>query len=273
MNRDRILGLCAGVVLAIQATAVVSAGCARAQTISLVPATVPRIGAVEERYQSYNIEMIEVTGGSFWKPYGSDLDAVSGRPAPLGGNTLPGMNPALFQYRPPIDLSKARLRKLALALGPAYVRVSGTWANTTYFSDTDQAYTAPPAGFIAVLTRPQWKGFVEFATAADAEIVASFANGIGTRDAVGVWTTEQAKRLVDYTTSLGGRLAAAEFMNEPTMGGEPVGYDAAAYGRDFKVFHAFVKQAAPDMLILGPDAVGENHRGMGSGERADVEDA
>lgn len=257
MNKDRILELCAGVVLAIQATAVVSAGYARAQTISLMPATVPRIGAVEERYQSYNIEMIEVTGGSFWKPYGSALDAVSGRPAPLGGNTLPGMNPALFQYRPPIDLSKARLRKLALALGPAYVRVSGSWANTTYFSDTDQAYTAPPAGFIAVLTRPQWKGFVEFATAADAEIVASFANGIGTRDAVGAWTTEQAKRLVDYTTSLGGRLAAAEFMNEPTMGGEPVGYDAAAYGRDFKVFHAFVRQAAPDMLILGPDAVGE----------------
>ena len=44
-------------------------------------------------------------------------------------------------------------------------------------------------------------------------------------------------------------------MNEPTlaaMGGAPAGYDAAAYGRDFKVFRAFAKQAAPDMLILGP---------------------
>ena len=49
-------------------------------------------------------------------------------------------------------------------------------------------------------------------------------------------------------------------MNEPTMalmGGAPVGYDAAAYGRDFQVFLLFVKQAAPDMLILGPGSVGE----------------
>lgn len=40
-------------------------------------------------------------------------------------------------------------------------------------------------------------------------------------------------------------------------GGAPAGYDAAAYGRDFKIFHAFAKQAAPDMQILGPGSVGE----------------
>ena len=49
-------------------------------------------------------------------------------------------------------------------------------------------------------------------------------------------------------------------MNEPNfaaMGGAPAGYDAAAYGRDFKVFRAFAKETAPDMLILGPGSVGE----------------
>jgi hypothetical protein len=49
-------------------------------------------------------------------------------------------------------------------------------------------------------------------------------------------------------------------MNEPNlaaMGGAPAGYDAAAYGRDFKAFRSFAKQAAPDMLILGPGSVGE----------------
>ena len=83
---------------------------------------------------------------------------------------------------------------------------------------------------------------------------------MGTRDDAGVWTPEQAKRLIDYTKSVGGHIAAAEFMNEPTfaaMGGAPAGYDAAAYGRDFKVFRAFVKEAVPDMLILGPGSVGE----------------
>ena len=88
----------------------------------------------------------------------------------------------------------------------------------------------------------------------------SFANGVGTRNAEGVWTSGQAKWFLDYTASLGGDIAAAEFMNEPNMaamGGAPAGYDAAAYGRDFKIFHAFAKQAAADMQILGPGSVGE----------------
>ena len=101
----------------------------------------PRIGSVSERYQSYNVEMIEVTGGRFWKPYRPEPDRVVQQPAPdvgaPGADTPAGMNADLYQYRPPIDLGNARLRKLAAALGPAYVRVSGTWANTTYFSETD----------------------------------------------------------------------------------------------------------------------------------------
>jgi hypothetical protein len=41
------------------------------------------------------------------------------------------------------------------------------------------------------------------------------------------------------------------------MGGAPKGYDAAAYGRDFKVFLPFARRAAPEMKILGPGSVGE----------------
>lgn len=41
----------------------------RGQNVSLDPATMPRISTVDERFQSYNIEMAEVTGGSFWKPF------------------------------------------------------------------------------------------------------------------------------------------------------------------------------------------------------------
>jgi hypothetical protein len=113
---------------------------------------------------------------------------------------------------------------------------------------------------MGVLKRQQWKGVIDFSKAVDAKIVTSFATSVGTRDPAGVWTTEQAKRFLDYTESVGGHIAAAEFMNEPTfaaMGGAPAGYDAAAYGRDFKVFRAFAKQAVPNMLILGPGSVGE----------------
>jgi heparanase len=227
---------------------------------SLTPATMPRIGLVDERYQSYNVEMLEVTGGRFWRPYGPELDAALREPTSSRGDTPAGMNPGLYEYRPPIDLTNARLRKLAAALGPSYVRVSGTWANTTYFPTTDQAPANPPAGFGSVLTHKQWQGVIEFSKAVDARIVTSFANGIGTRDPAGVWTSGQAKRFLDYTKSVGGHIAAAEFMNEPNMaamGGAPAGYDAVAYGRDFKIFYAFAKQAAPDMHILGPGSVGE----------------
>ena len=257
---------CAGAGLAgAGILTIVSEAPAATPNPSLRPATMPRVGTVDERYQSYNVEMLEVTGGKFWKPYGPELDAIRKQPHPSAapsssGDTPPGMNPALYQYRPAIDLTNARLRKLAAALGPAYVRISGTWANTTYFPETDEAPAKPPPGFMGILTRQQWKGVIDFSKAVDAEIVTSFAYSAGTRDAAGLWTTDQAKRFVDYTNSVGGRIAAAEFMNEPTlaaMGGAPAGYDAAAYGRDFKVFRAFAKQTVPTLLILGPGSVGE----------------
>ncbi|GAA1228724.1 hypothetical protein GCM10009632_55560 [Mycolicibacterium alvei] len=223
----------------------------------------PKVGTVDERFQSYNIEMAAVTGADFWKPYGS---APAATPAPPGAPA--GMGPDLLEYRPPRDLANPRLRTLAAALGPAYVRVSGTWANSTYFADTDHPPATPPEGFKGVLTRDQWRGVVDFANATDARIVSSFAISPGTRDADGQWTPEQAQRWLDYTRSVGGEIAAAEFMNEPNaaaMGGAPEGYDAAAYGRDFQAFKAFIDKADPNMTILGPGSVGEAPTGFGSG--------
>jgi len=216
-----------------------------------------RIGTADERFQSYNIEMIEVTGGRFWKPY-----TENGKPASAPAGPVPaGMDPSMYEYRPPINLANPRLRALAAALGPSYVRVSGTWANSTYFHDSDTPPPAkPPEGFGGVLTRQQWKGVVDFSRAVDAKIVTSFATSPGTRDARGVWTPAEARKVFSYTKSIGGSIAAAEFMNEPTyaeMGGAPKGYDAASYGHDIAVFRPFVKTVAPEMVILGPGGVGE----------------
>jgi hypothetical protein len=216
-----------------------------AGTLAVTPATMARIGTVDERFQSYNVEMVEVTGGRFWKPYGpntSDADSD------------------LYAWRPPIDLTNPRLRMLAAALAPAYMRVSGTWANATWFADSDTAPSAPPAGFNGILNRRQWRGVVDFAQSVGAGIVTSFAISPGTRDPAGIWTPEQARRLLAYTSSVGGAIAAAEFMNEPNlaaMGGAPAGYDAAAYGRDFRHFHSFVKQNFSGIMVLGPGTVGE----------------
>ena len=218
----------------------------------------PRLGSVDERFLSFNIEMLEVTGGRFWKPYNQKPDT---QPAPSQSGTPTGMSADMYQYRPPLDLANPRLRKLAAALAPAYVRVSGTWANTTYFQDSDDPPPkTPPAGFNGVLTRQQWKGVVDFSHAVDAKIISSFATSAGTRDASGVWTPAEATKFLAYTRSIGGSIAAAEFMNEPTaapFAGVPKGYDATSFGHDISVFVPFIRKAAPEMIILGPGSVGE----------------
>ena len=217
---------------------------AGASEVVIAPARMTATGTVDARFQSYNVEMVEVTGGRFWKPY-AQRDMQRDR----------------YRYRPPVDLTNPRLRKLAAALGPAYMRVSGTWANATFVADTDGAPPAPPAGFDTVLTRAQWRGVVDFARAVDAGIVTSFAVSPGVRDADGAWTPDQAQRLIDQTRSLDGRIAAAEFMNEPTLAatnGPPPGYDAKAYGRDFKIFRDWIRRSSPETLIVGPDSVGDS---------------
>jgi hypothetical protein len=230
----------------------------QAPALSVDPSRLPRLGTVDARFQSYNVEMVEVTGGRFWKPYKASSAAAAD--AVNAGNVPAGGNPDLYEYRRPIDLANGRLRTLAAALAPAYLRVSGTWANTTYFADSDPTPATPPDGFRAVLSREHWKGVVDFARAVNAEIVTSMATSPGARDATGLWQSDQALRLFAYTKSAGGRIAAAEFMNEPNlaaMGGAPKGYDAAAYGRDFRAFVAFMKASAPDAIVLGPGSASE----------------
>lgn len=250
-SRTHSTGRAAACALTIALLAAATMCAARAGDGPVVAADLKAIGTVDTRFQSYNIEMVEVTGGRFWKPYPRTARAFDQRDR--------------YSARPPIDLTNARLRLLAAALSPAYLRVSGTWANATFLAD---APGKPPPGFNSVLIHDQWRGVVEFARAVDAEIVTSFAISPGSRDADGVWKPDQAQQLIDTTRALGGRIAAAEFMNEPTLAatnGAPAGYDATAYGRDFKIFRDWVRRDAPETLILGPGSVGDAPSPSGAG--------
>lgn len=89
----------------------------------VLSATDDVVAELDPRYQSYNVEMVEVTGGYFWAPYEAEGARV---------------------YRPPIDLTSERLRNLARELGPVYIRVSGTWANSTYFDADGTTGGEPP---------------------------------------------------------------------------------------------------------------------------------
>src|SRR4051812_32471538 len=100
------IGPYAGLLLALVAA---PSDPSRSMTKMLLPSRMMQIGTIDERFQSFNIEMLEVTGGKFWKPYGPELEAALRQTSPAGarasGDTPAGMNPALYQYRPPIDLT------------------------------------------------------------------------------------------------------------------------------------------------------------------------
>ena len=94
--------------------------------VTLVPSTLKAVAKVDERFQSFNVEMAEVVGGRFWAPY-----PRRGEGAPVATPQQGGVYASTaFRKRPPVELAaNRRLRTLARALGPSYMRVSGTWAN------------------------------------------------------------------------------------------------------------------------------------------------
>ena len=186
-----------------------------------------------------------------------ELDAILKQPAPpatsTGSGDTPGRHdPAIYQYLPPIDLTNRRLRKLAAALGPAYVRTSGTWANTTYFPipisrprrhPRSSTVYHPPA-----VEEPDrlW----ERGRCAHRHFIRDELGNARCGGRLDDRAGPSVSRLHDV---VGGRIAAAEIHERAHLGGDggaPASYDAAAYGRDFKVFRTFVKKSAPDMLIL-----------------------
>ena len=229
---------------------------AQESAINLNIKDLKQIARVDERYQSFNIEMCEVVGGDFWIPY----DLLDPEKVRSGGFD------ALKRGIPPIDLSEKKLRMLASALGPTYIRVSGTWANTTYFQDNDQPkLDQAPEGYENVLTRKEWKGVIDFCNAVDGKLVTSFSISDGIRDKEGNWTPTQIKPLINYTKSIGGEIVAAEMFNEPSFvsrGGAPDGYDASTYASDFSAFRSFVETAIPEMKILGPGSTGEDRKSV-----------
>ena len=225
------------------ATALVAlAAASPAPAPSLRLDALPKLATVDERFQAYNVEMVEVTGGRFWAPYG-------------------GPTNERYRQRPPIDLANPRLIALAKGLGPSLVRVSGTWANNTYLEAPGEHLSAPPAGFVQVLTRAQWQGVVAFSKAVDAPIVTSFPVSKGTRDADGLWNPAQAQRLLDLTRESGGSIYAAEFFNEANMPSAapemPRPYTAENYATEFRIFRDWARKNAPEMRILGHGGVGE----------------
>jgi hypothetical protein len=253
--KARILSVATTAVFAGGAAALVQAAPASEKSSVRVieTAALRSVGHIDTRFLSYNVEAVEVTGGNFWAPYPKQGEAARAYDqGPHGA----GFATDAYRKREPIDLvGNSRLQMLTRALGPAYMRVSGTWANGIYFQDNDEPQASPPAGYEGVLTRKQWAGVVAFAKAVDAQILTSFATSDGARLADGRWDPTSARKLFAYTKELGGSIAAVELTNEPNVRQKL--YDPQIFAADQASLRSLVSEDSPRTLIVGPGSTGE----------------
>ena len=217
------------------------------------------------RLISYNVEMTEVTGGTFWKAYTeAQVDGTEEFPVIKDWSNMGNLQ----QWYDPIDTKNPRLIKLAKDLGTAWVRVSGTWANKTYYDFEGKCNGKVPEGFQNLLTKEQWLNLLDFVKAVDGKLLVSIANCPGIHSADEPMPFEQADLLFRTSKEYGVPISAAEFTNEPNLiavSGLPQGYTAEDHARDHDLFGAWLKENYPECLFVGPCTVGDiDMFGMGN---------
>ena len=218
------------------------------------------IRTVDGRLVSYNIEMTEVTGGTFWKAYTPDQIARAEEFQGVKEVKDFTSTAELTQYYPPIDLYNARVRELIKALGAAWVRVSGTWATKTYYDFDDTAGGQPPKGYASVLTKEQWLGVLDSVKAVGGKLLISVSNCSGDHPDGGPLNLAHAKKIFALSHEYGVDIDAIEFMNEPNMMeafGAPEGYTPADYARDQDILYHWVRENYPGCLLVGPSTTGD----------------
>lgn len=232
-----------------------------AQFVKLNPDTLKALREVNPRLMSYNVEFAEVTGGTFWKAYTpGQIAGTEEFYVESSADGIASMYKDLMQVYPPIDLYNEKLRKLAKELGPAWVRVSGTWATKTYYDFDGTTNGKVPEGYLNVLTKEQWIGVLDFVKEIGAKLMISMANCPGLHSAEEPWNPSEAEKIFGLSKEYGVPISAAEFANEPNMleeTGFPKGYTAADYRRDQDLFFRWLRGNYPDCICVGPSSVGE----------------
>jgi len=219
------------------------------------------IREVDPCLMSYNVEMTEVTGGTFWKAYTPGQIAGT-EEFKVGAGALSDFTAMadLVQYYPPINLYDEKLRSAAKRFGKVWIRVSGSWATKTYYDFEGTTGGKAPEGYASVLTREQWIGVLDFVRAMDAKLLISVSNCAGDHPNGGPLDLTQTKKIFNFSHEYGVDISAAEFMNEPNMlamSGAPQGYTAKDFVRDQDIFNAWVKENYPDCLLVGPCSLGD----------------
>jgi heparanase 1 len=200
--------------------------------------TTSGVATIDERFLAVAVDTGQVVGGKFWAP----VDA--------GG---PAQQPVV-----PYDFTRPKLRALAQALGPAYLRIGGTAADSVYYDMSDAPVASAPSPYLYVLTRATWDAVNAFATAAGMRVLFTLNAGPGPRDGQVAWKADNARALVAYTANAGYDVALWELGNEvnafPLTEGLMSGVTPQQFAADVAVAKDLVGASTPAALLGAPSS-------------------
>ncbi len=191
---------------------------------------------VDDRFLSFSVDTAQLVGGTFWS---------------ADGGVEVGRGEELV---PPYDFDRPKLRGLAAALTPAYLRIGGSDADFTFYDFGDDPVDTPPEGYDWVMTRDMFDGMSRFATDLGLGVIFTVNGGSGPRDAAGVWQADQARSLVGYAADHGSPVGVWELSNEPNVFGLLMGEEMSGQrlAQDYRAFRDAVRQLQPSARISGP---------------------
>lgn len=196
--------------------------------------TLRPVAEVDPRFLSVAVDIANVVGGAFWDR---------------------SRNAAIMGTEPvaAYDFSRPRLRTLAGALAPAYLRVGGTDADRTLYevAGGDRAVSAENQW---LLSRKQWDALNEFALALDFRVIFTLNVGVGARTAEGRWDPESARGLIadavarEYPVDvweLGNELNVFPLLHRSWL-------PPSSYADDMQLARWLLDEVAPEARLAGP---------------------
>lgn len=220
-------------VMALSVSALASSGDTRVLTVD----TARPAATVDENYLSFALDTAQVSGGKWWD---SSLSTSGGR----------GSHPV-----PPFDFTPPRLKALARALAPAYLRIGGSEADLAYY-DMGAGTAALPHDFESRITRERYDAVFGFARDAGLKLFFDLNAGPGNRGHDGAWNPANALELMRYASQSHQWPAAWEFGNEVNafwlIQGLSHQISAHRYSEDYRLARATLQSFDSASKLAGP---------------------
>ncbi|MCB9478146.1 MAG: hypothetical protein H6683_00550 [Deltaproteobacteria bacterium] len=196
---------------------------------------------VDPRFLSVAVDSSQVVGGNWWSESGEVEVGV-------GGTRVA-----------PFDFGRERLRNMARALAPAYLRIGGSEADKLYYDMSDDPVAEPPnEKYEFVFTDNFMAGIDHFAKAVGFDVFFTVNAGAGPRDENKAWTTDNARKLLSHVRRKGYDVAVWELGNEVNgywlIHGFRYLISGAQFADDIRKLRRLVDELDPGKPVAGPSS-------------------